>query len=129
MWYHFRWGLSWTFFVFLLCALPGKAIPSSRWFDLISLDKVVHASIFWVHSVLWIHAIKNCCRFPVYHTWVLVLGIFISIAYGGFLELLQSSVFMERTGDWNDFIANSVGASIAYFFHQPRLGYSLGILK
>lgn len=129
MWYHFRWGLSWTIFVFLLCSLPGNSIPSSHWFDLISLDKLIHATIFWVHSVLWIHAVKNCFRYPAFYSRVLVFGVFISIAYGGLLELLQSSVFYERTGDWNDFIANSFGASLAYFFHQPRLGYRLGILK
>jgi VanZ family protein len=128
-WFHTRWSLAWTFFVFGLCSLPGKAIPSSHWFDLISFDKFVHASIFWTLAVLWINGLSNQQTFKLKSIWIIGGSVVFSIGYGGLLEILQSNFFSDRMGEWNDFIANSFGALVAAFFHKPKWGYRLGILR
>ena len=37
------------------------------------------------------------------------------IIYGGVIELLQLFIFTWRSGEWNDFFADSVGACMGAF--------------
>jgi VanZ family protein len=41
--------------------------------------------------------------------------VLICIAYGGLLEILQGTIFTDRSADINDFIANAFGAAICAF--------------
>jgi hypothetical protein len=43
----------WILFIFLLCSTPGQYIPSAGWMEMLSLDKLVHAGIFFVLCVLF----------------------------------------------------------------------------
>ncbi len=36
------------------------------------------------------------------------------VAYGGTLEVMQATIFSHRSGDWFDFIANTVGCTIGF---------------
>ena len=47
-----------------------------------------------------------------------MLALVISIAYGGLTELMQEFLVPKRTGDWFDFLADSIGTGIGVlFFH------------
>ena len=48
----FRWALAWALCILVLCLMPGRALPSWDWFDLLSLDKLVHAGMFGTLTVL-----------------------------------------------------------------------------
>ena len=39
-----------------------------------------------------------------------LIVIFIGAFYGGFMEFLQNNIFINRSGNWYDFIANMIGA-------------------
>jgi VanZ family protein len=39
----------------------------------------------------------------------MIFIISLCVAYGGMLEIMQATVFSNRSGDWFDFIANSFG--------------------
>lgn len=46
----------------------------------------------------------------------LITGAFIlPVLYGGFIEILQHYFFFPRMGDWDDFLANILGALVALF--------------
>lgn len=86
--------------------MPGKAIPHISWLELLSFDKFVHASIFFVLQILIMRAFYlSTPNFNILK-WIILL---FSIAYGGALELMQYYLFSQRSGDWFDFIANSFG--------------------
>jgi hypothetical protein len=49
----------------------------------------------------------------------------LSIIYGGALEIMQATLFTQRTADWQDFVANSFGCLMALlFFRKLRRSYS-----
>ena len=44
----------------------------------------------------------------------MIFIIFGCVAYGGMLEVMQATVFSQRSGDWLDFIANSFGCIMGF---------------
>lgn len=99
----------WTAVIFALCSMPGKAIPHISWLELLSFDKFVHASIFFVLQVLYMRGLSLQEKFPALRKNYGLAALFFCIAYGGLLEVMQAYLFSERSGDVLDFIANSFG--------------------
>jgi VanZ family protein len=109
----------WTAVIFGLCSMPGKAIPKINWLELLSFDKFVHASIFFVEQIFLMHALISLSEenfFKRNYKWVSVL---FCVTYGGSLEIMQYYVFSERSGDVLDFIANSTGCIVGLFLFNP----------
>jgi VanZ family protein len=50
------------------------------------------------------------------------LTILLCIAYGGSLEIMQTTIFSQRSGDWLDFIANSFGCAMGLLFFSKKKG-------
>lgn len=99
--------------------MPGKAIPKINWLELLSFDKFVHASIFFVEQLFLMRgllSLTNKSFLKVNYKWVSVL---FCVAYGGSLEIMQYYVFSERSGDVLDFIANSTGCITGLFLFNP----------
>jgi VanZ family protein len=92
-----------------LCATPGQYIPSADWMDLLSVDKWIHATLFFVLCTLWfITAIKYKKS-----NFTFTLIFLACVAYGGLLEIMQAKCFSNRSADWQDFVANSFGCLVA----------------
>jgi hypothetical protein len=113
-------AVAWTFTIFLLCCTPGRFIPTTSWLELLSFDKFVHAGIFFVLICLWlihwfIHGKLTATTY--------ILTCTISILYGGLLEIMQATVFSQRSGDWMDFIANSFGCLTGLFVFSKLKHY------
>ncbi len=99
----------WALIILALCSTPGHLIPSVSWLELLSFDKFVHASMFFILcSLLFIVAIKR--EQSKNALFIYLLG---CIVYGGILEIMQAKCFSNRSGDWLDFIANSFGCLIS----------------
>lgn len=99
----------WFLVIFLLCATPGEYIPSNNWLDLLSVDKLVHAGIFCVLTslaILFWHKKQKPNLF-------IYLSLFGCVLYGVSLELMQASLFRNRSADWKDVIANTIGCLMA----------------
>ncbi|MEO6305317.1 MAG: VanZ family protein [Bacteroidia bacterium] len=102
-------SIIWAAIIFGLCATPGKFIPSASWLELLSFDKWVHASMFFIlSSLLFLVAIKN--DQPKF--WIAVYFL-LCVLYGGLLEIMQAKVFTDRSADWQDFVANTFGCLVA----------------
>jgi VanZ like family len=99
----------WAVIIFILCATPGDYVPSSDWMELLSVDKLVHAGMFFVLAGLFFAmGIKfghKPGRISVYFL--------VCILYGISLEIMQATWFRNRSMDWNDMIANSFGCCMA----------------
>lgn len=103
-------ALAWTALIFGLCCMPGRYIPTTHWLELISFDKFVHATIFFMLQCLWMlaaggRATRNIMIFAA------------CVSYGGLLEIMQAKVFSGRSADWFDFIANGFGCTMALAFY------------
>lgn len=100
----------WALVIFALCSMPGSLIPTVSWLELLSFDKWVHAGVFFVLLSLLqiaVTAHQQNKKFVYFYFTLCVL-------YGGALEIMQATVFSERSADWLDMIANSFGCVIAF---------------
>jgi len=99
--------------------MPGKAIPKINLLELLSFDKFVHASMFFIEQILLMRALISLQEksfFKVNYKWISAL---FCIAYGGTLEIMQYYIFSERSGDVLDFIANSTGCITGLLVFKP----------
>jgi VanZ family protein len=113
----YRWALLWALCILVLCLLPGRSLPQWDWFDLLSLDKLVHAGMFGTLTVLLAGAFvqrQATGRF-------LLLAVGISAAYGLATEFMQGLEALGRRTDLNDMIANTVGAFLGAWFVTVRM--------
>jgi len=112
-------SISWTLIIFILCCTPGKYIPTSNWLELLSFDKFVHASIFFILCILWFSALIFKKRVNNRYITATLIS---CVSYGGLLEIMQATIFSQRSGDWFDFIANTFGCLLALcFFWKKKL--------
>jgi VanZ family protein len=114
---HFVPAIIWFIVIFVLCAMPGKDIPHVSWLEVLAFDKWVHAGIFFVLSVLIMRAVK-LTRFNIEHFKTVIVALAFCIPYGGLLEIMQGTMFADRSADLYDFIANSVGAIIGVTLYR-----------
>jgi len=99
--------------------------PKTDLDEINNFDKFVHFGMyFFLSSLLWIEFFKahKQDNTPLYHAW---LGAFVfPIIYSGVVELLQAYGTSYRSGDWGDFIANSlgvfVGSIVCYWIVKRR---------
>ncbi|MEO5572565.1 MAG: VanZ family protein [Bacteroidia bacterium] len=111
-------GLLWAIFIFILCILPGYAIPHYSWTDLLSIDKAVHAFLFAVLTLLLIRGFKKQGQFLFLHVHTLTTAFIISAIYGGLLELMQNYCLTDRSGSWFDFVADALGSVLGILFND-----------
>ncbi len=108
----------WFAIIFALCATPGNFVPSPTWADLLSIDKLVHVMMFFILCEL---ILIVTLKYNVPNAMVIVAVSF-AVAYGGVLEILQATCFVNRSGNWQDFVADVLGCLMAVFsFKKTKL--------
>lgn len=102
-------ALGWAMLTLGLYAIPGSDMPSNGFWEVLSLDKVGHASVFAVLSCSLIVAFRRQLQSERLRSRAFVYAVGAALVYGGLLEWLQGQAFQQRTSDWLDFAANVVG--------------------
>lgn len=120
---HFYQTVLWALFIAFLCGMPGKDIPHISFLELLSFDKWVHAGIF---MILYCIALINTNTYLIKNDKIInanyyLIWIGICVAYGILLEILQGLVFIERSADVYDAVANSTGTLIGYYISKRFL--------
>jgi hypothetical protein len=137
-------ALFWGIFIFVLCAMPSKNIPSFTWLEIISPDKWVHAFIFGVFTTFMlagkdgvnlkifsldfykslIDNIKQPKNTNVSTIFFSKTNLWIAIAsglYGVLIEFYQGYFCVDRSFDWFDALADAVGSFIALWFYAKYI--------
>ena len=78
---------------------------------MLSFDKFVHASIFFVLQLLYMRGFLLQQTYTSLSKHYILIPFIFCVIYGGALELMQRYLFSERSGDIGDFIANSFGVA------------------
>ena len=98
-------AILWTVVIMMLCWLPGSMVHEleggSLWFKIPDLDKIVHAGIFVVFSVLWARALTSRRRFA----WVALGGFALAVV----TELVQMLPIVGRDGEISDALTDFGG--------------------
>ena len=111
-WQHFKWVTYWSIFILVLCGLPGSSFPRLAFLDWLRPDKIVHLFLFGVESFLLITAFDQQTLSNKLRRRARFQGVLIAILYGILVEVLQNTIFIGRSGDYRDAIANAIGAFI-----------------
>lgn len=106
----------WLVFIAILHAVPGSDIADYSWLDFFQLDKLIHAIVFLIGVFLWLWSFSKQ-YFEQYSRWVIV-GF---LCYGILLEFLQGFVFLERSADILDFLADAIGVFLGLKLFQKYL--------
>lgn len=102
---HFRrrlFSVIWAVFVMVLCGINGNALPKVS-FE-IGIDKIAHFLLFGIQCWLLLYGMNPLKVRPV------TFAIVVSASYGAVIEAMQATVFVNRTYDYADMLANATGA-------------------
>lgn len=100
----------WAAIIFFVYSIPGEDLVYVDLWAFFRFDKFVHVMVFAIWVVTLIVAfikqgsnrqLKNNAR---------TIAFLLALAYGGALEYFQAKLFVGRTTDAMDFIANIIGA-------------------
>lgn len=93
----------------IICYLSFFTPPKTDLNEILNLDKLVHfcmyfgfSSMIWI-EYLWSHSSIRWKR-------IIPGAVLLPILISGLIEILQENCTDTRSGDWLDFLANSVGA-------------------
>lgn len=102
--------------LYLCCLIPTNDIPEVEfeWSLPFGIDKAVHFCMYLglsgATALNYIHGRKG----RVNMLWLIVGAFAIPILYGGFIEIIQALYCEGRSGDWYDFLADSLGSIAAF---------------
>lgn len=109
-------AVTWWFVVLVLMCTPGRDLPKlGGWTDIISLDKIIHITIFGLMAYLFMRPATSDIPFPDKKQQLLRIAISISL-WGLAMEFVQDFWIEGRSFDLWDFVADSIGAFAAYFY-------------
>lgn len=101
---------------YLCCLISADDIPETEFKLFVHADKLVHYLMFFglalVASCNYVFLNKG----KIIILKMIIFAILLPIIYGGVIEIIQFEYFPERSGDWFDFLADSLGAISAIPF-------------
>lgn len=103
-------SISWIILIAIGHALPGSDMPNTFFLNIPHFDKLVHTVFFMIAYYLVATAYSK--QYSTIFSRYLIVGL---ITYGLLLEFLQGSLFVDRSMDVFDFIADSLGVFIGLF--------------
>lgn len=115
---HLKWAGLWALIILVLCGIPGRDIPHISFLELLSFDKFVHAGIFFILILLTIRGFVVQTQFNNLKLKAKRYAFIMCVLYGALLEIMQGLVFIERSADIYDFIANSTGCVIGLLLYK-----------
>ena len=110
--------------ILILTGFPGSLFPHPK--PIIGLDKVVHFLMYacFAFACLWGYREPFVFKDVAYKKKAMLITLAIGIAYGGLTELMQNYLVPQRTGDWLDFLADSLGVLVGilvfYLFFRHK---------
>jgi VanZ family protein len=115
-------SLIWALLILILCAIPGSSFPKKPIFNIPNLDKIVHACLYFPLA-FFLGAEFDLSKKNILRLTGPLLVMIIVALYGGLIEVLQETIFIKRSADILDFLADVVGGlaglTVYYLFFRP----------
>jgi VanZ family protein len=105
-------GILWFIVSIILLTLPGNDLPKITWMDTFQIDKLVHITMFFLLSFLFMYPLKDNHK-AVFQMFLVATA---GLAYGIAMEFVQKYYIPNRTCDINDMIADGIGAFAGFFW-------------
>ncbi|GAB4457352.1 MAG: hypothetical protein Fur0028_11900 [Bacteroidales bacterium] len=117
-------SILWTIIIIIGSTISGNTLDHVSILKIPYIDKVIHFIWYYVLYISWYsYFLKKNVRFiKIRYRLFLILTI---VCFGWVIELFQQYVFIKRSAELNDFIADSMGVIVAfttYFYvYQSKL--------
>ncbi len=115
-------GIIWFVFVLILICIPGQEFPTvDTWFDLLFIDKWIHAFLFGMLAFLFMMPFLGAditINSKKHYLFRIALGASI---WGLTTEFIQRFYIPHRSFDLLDWAADSLGILIAYIFSRKKI--------
>jgi VanZ family protein len=108
----------WILFMWMLTGIPGNFVPQlTSFLNLFQPDKIVHLFLFGIFSWLFLVVLNTGKNFFCIK-YAYSISIFSGILFGGLTEIAQKYVFINRSGNVWDFIADTAGVFMGVVFYN-----------
>lgn len=104
--------LLWIIVVAVLSLLPGDDLPQKT-FAIPHFDKIVHIGMYFMSCLFLISPFQKLRVGKGYFAAFLL-----SLFLGALFEILQSTIARNRSGNYEDFFADLIGAAAALVFYR-----------
>ena len=109
----YKYAYLWAIIATGLCGTNGNNIPQFSFSNLIGIDKLAHMLLFGTETFLIAIAFKkNYAYKSSFH--IILPAFIIGTVFGIIIEILQATVFTNRSFDYLDMLANTIGCALAW---------------
>ena len=114
--YFRKYTFSWLI-IGIIIYLSFFTPPKTELDNISNIDKLAHICMYGgLCSILWIEYLRS--HIQIQRIRAFIGGIVLPIAFSGIIELVQEYATTNRSGDWADMIANSIGVILAALLGQ-----------
>jgi VanZ family protein len=109
----YKYAYLWAIIATGLCGTNGNNIPSFSFSNLIGIDKLAHMLLFGTETFLIALASKKIYAYKSsFH--IILPAFIIGTVFGIIIEILQATLFTNRSFDYLDMLANTIGCALAW---------------
>ncbi|MCF8429405.1 MAG: VanZ family protein [Bacteroidia bacterium] len=109
----YKYAYLWAIIATGLCGTNGNNIPQFSFSNLIGIDKLAHMLLFGTETFLIAIASKKIYAYKSsFHT--ILPAFIIGTVFGIIIEILQATLFTNRSFDYLDMLANTIGCALAW---------------
>jgi VanZ family protein len=112
----FRYNLFtiiWALLILFLVLMPGKSMPETDIWDMLSFDKLAHMFVFAILTLLMIIGFTKQYTYRTFRFSPVKYALIFSISYGIILESIQM-LAPDRALEIYDYMANTIGSFTGY---------------
>ncbi len=114
-------ALLWLALSIVLLCLPGSRIPKYPWLATIHADKWIHIGLFGMLCILFALPVRSdSLTDQQKFRWLLVISL-AGILYGILIEFVQKNWVLNRSFEFQDILADSLGCSLAYWYNRRKI--------
>ena len=112
----------WAVVILILCAIPGGSFPRYPIFKIPNFDKIVHGCLYFPLA-FFLGAEFDLSKKRILTIMGPLITMLVVAFYGGLIEILQETIFLNRSGEWLDFLSDIIGGltglAVYYLFFRP----------
>ena len=109
----YKYAYLWAIIATFLCGTNGHNIPTFSFANLFGIDKLAHMLLFGTETFLIAIATQKLDDYK--SSFQIILPAFlIGTVFGIIIEILQATLFTNRSFDYLDMLANTIGCALAW---------------
>lgn len=113
-------SLFWTIAILVLCLMDLSDVNTVKRVRIPHADKIVHLLMYTILSFLWGMVLLRTHFFKEVNHIILIMSF---VIFGLAIEILQGYGGFNRSFEWQDIVANTIGVIIGYFICLKILNF------